>query len=139
MQDLGEKITDVDYRLSELLDQAKEKGIQLESKEELHRKFDTIKKRLEASKNHRSKLESLLKTKSDIISHEKEQMRINIKNCELEIKNLYDSISHVHNESVKVVEKAKTSPKITPNLIADLDSILKSLELAPFDNYSVRS
>lgn len=66
-------------------------------------------------------------------------MRINIKNCELEIKNLYDSISHVHNESVKVVEKARTNPKLTPNLITDLDSILKSLELAPLDNYSVRS
>ena len=66
-------------------------------------------------------------------------MRISIKNCELEIKNLYDSISHVHNESVKVVEKARTNPKLAPNLITDLDSILKSLELAPLDNYSVRS
>lgn len=66
-------------------------------------------------------------------------MRINIKNCELEIKNLYDSISHVHNESIKVVEKARTNPKLAPNLITDLDSILKSLELTPHDNYSVRS
>lgn len=31
----------------------------------------------------------------------------------MEIKNLYDSISHVRNESVKVVEKARTNPKIT--------------------------
>lgn len=29
MNDLGEKITDIDYKLSELIDQAKEKGIQL--------------------------------------------------------------------------------------------------------------
>ncbi len=57
----------------------------------------------------------------------------------MEIKNLYDSISHVHNQSVKVVEKAKTNSKINSNILNDLDSILKSLELIPLDNYSVRS
>lgn len=66
-------------------------------------------------------------------------MKINIKNCELEIKNLYDSISHVHNQSVKVVEKAKSNPKTSNNLLNDLDAILKSLELVQPDNYSVRS
>ncbi len=66
-----------------MIDKARQKGIQLESNEEVLKKFDTIKKRVEASRNHRAKLENLLKTKSDIISHEKEQMKINIKNCEL--------------------------------------------------------
>lgn len=32
MADLNEKINDIDYKLGDLLDQAKEKGIQLESK-----------------------------------------------------------------------------------------------------------
>ena len=36
----------------------------------------------------------------------------------MEIKNLYGSIEHTHNESVKVVEKAKTNPKIGENLAA---------------------
>ncbi len=57
----------------------------------------------------------------------------------MQIKNLYDSISHVHNQSVKVVQKAKTNPKLSPNILNDLDSILKSLELIPLDSYSVRS
>lgn len=46
MNDLGEKITDIDYKLSELIDQAKEKGIQLQSKEELFKKFDAVKKKV---------------------------------------------------------------------------------------------
>ena len=73
------------------------------------------------SRNHRTKLENLLKTKSDIISHEKQQLRINIKNSEMEIKNLYESINHSHSESVKVVEKAKTNPKVHQNLATHLD------------------
>ena len=45
-------------------------------------------------------------------------MKIEIKNCDMEIKNLYGSIEHTHNESVKVVEKAKTNPKVGENLAA---------------------
>lgn len=139
MSDLNEKVSDIDYRISELVDVAREKGVQLENKEEFIKKFEATRKKVEANKNHRTKLENLLKTKSDIVSHEKEQLKINIRNCELEIKNLYDSISHSHGESVKVVEKAKTNPKVNQSLLADLDSILKSLELVIHDNYSVRS
>lgn len=71
IEDLGGKITDVEYKMSELQDLAREKGIRLESREDLVAKFQVTKKKLEASKNHRTKLENLLKTKSDIISHEK--------------------------------------------------------------------
>lgn len=48
-------------------------------------------------------------------------MKINIKNCELEIKNLYESINHSQGESVKVVQKAKTNPKVSENIVGHLD------------------
>ena len=109
---MSEKISDSEYQITELIDQAKEKGIKLENKDELIKKFEDTRRKLEANRNHRTKLEHLLKSKSEIIAHEKEQLRIGIKNCDMEIKNLYGSIEHTHNESVKVVEKAKTNPKV---------------------------
>jgi hypothetical protein len=45
----------------------------------------------------------------------------------MEIKNLYDSIEHSRNESVKVVEKAKASPKVSAQLLGDLELILQAL------------
>jgi hypothetical protein len=68
-------------------------------------------------------LENLLKTKADIIAHQKEQLRISIKNCDLEVKNVYDSIGHIHNETVKIVEKAKNNPKLKQNELIDLNTI----------------
>ena len=58
----------------------------------------------------------------------------------MEIKNLYGSIDHSHQESIKVVEKAKTNPKLPENLTTQLDAILRSLEVSQqADNFSVRS
>ena len=46
MQDLNEKITDIDYKLTQLIDLAKQKGIKLESKDQLIKKFETTKKKV---------------------------------------------------------------------------------------------
>lgn len=53
---LNEKITDIEYQVSSLVDEARDKGIKLESMEELNKKFDDTRRRLEANRNHRAKI-----------------------------------------------------------------------------------
>ena len=89
---LNDKIYYAEYQITDLIDKVREKGIKLENKDELIKKFEDTRRRLEANRNHRAKLEHLLKSKAEIIGHEKEQLRIGIKNSDMEIKNIYGSI-----------------------------------------------
>ena len=71
IDDLRGKESDADYQLKELIDKAREKGVRLESREELIRKFEDTKRKLEVSKTHRTKMESLMRSKSERTVQEK--------------------------------------------------------------------
>jgi hypothetical protein len=91
------------------------------------RRYEETKKKIDVSKYTKSKLENFWKAKLNVANRDVNQWRINLRNCQLEIKNVRSSIEHTRSESVRAIERAKANSKLPDNLVADLNLILKSL------------
>lgn len=63
-----------------------------------------------------------------MINHQNEQIKISIRNLESQIKNMYHTIEHSQDESIKVIKKSKENPKLNSQIGQSLDKILKYLE-----------
>lgn len=66
-----------------------------------------VKKRLDNARNHNSKTISLWETKSKVLEHENEQIKMKLKNMELQVKNFEDSINQSYDKSMKTINKVK--------------------------------
>ena len=69
---------------------------------------------MEAIRQYKAKTEGLYKTKSEMINHENDQLRSQIKTLENLTLNCHANCEDIQNESKKVVEKAKRSSKMVP-------------------------
>jgi len=75
-------VTDVEKKNNAQLEEAKRKGISVIINPELHKKAEELKKKIETVKQHKATTESLFKSKREVIGHENEQIRIQIKQIE---------------------------------------------------------
>ena len=112
-EDLESRNSDADYELNEQLDSAKEKGISINSNENMLRRYQELKAKVATNENHSHALEGLFKSKCDVIGHDKDHIRVTIRNVESQVKNMYHSIEHAQEESIKAIKKAKENPKIS--------------------------
>jgi len=71
-----------------------------------------LKVKAAAAKSHCTTFEGLYKNKGEIIHHENDQIKIAIRNLESQVKNMYHSLEHSQEESIKVIKKAKENPKL---------------------------
>lgn len=92
IEQLEGKNNDKDYELSEQIDTAKEKGITLNVKQDLRKKYEELKSKASTSENHKRCLQSLSKNKCDIINHENDQIKLTIKNVDNQIHVMCQSI-----------------------------------------------
>lgn len=69
LEELEGKNNDKEYELSEQIDTAKEKGIQINVKEAMLRKYEELKLKVANSENHGRALEGLHKSKCDVVTH----------------------------------------------------------------------
>ena len=104
------------------------------------RKYDDLKKNVSGHENHCKALEGLFKNKGELINHENDQIRIAIRNMQSQINNVYHTLEHSQDESIKLIKKSKENPKLAVHIGEGLDKLLKAIEESQNNNYfDVRS
>lgn len=127
-EELNKKLAEAETKLSRDMDQAKEKGISIITNPELFKKAEELKKKLDVARNHKGKTDALYRTKADMLTHELEQIKTQIKQIEASTLSCHANCEEVQGEGKKVVEKAKRGSKLSGDLISVLDNIINEME-----------
>ena len=79
-KELTQKMAELQAKFNQQVEGAKAKGISIATNPELVKRLEELKKKVDIGRQHKGKTEALFKTKADMIAHQLEQIRAQIKN-----------------------------------------------------------
>ena len=122
--------------MSEQIDTAKQKGISLNVREDMKKRYEQLKAKCISNENHKKVIQSLNNTKCEHLIHEMEQLKMTFRSIQNQTIKLTVNIQIAQSQTIKEIRKAKENPRISSVLSDNLDRVLKSIEQNQAINFS---
>ena len=126
--ELVSNMNEVERRYSKVVEQAKDKGVVINNNPEHVKKWEELKKKVDNGKQHKTKTDSLYKTKSELVVHEQDQIRQQIRMMEVSIQKESEKCEMSQAETGKTIERAKLQGKVSAEMMASIEQLVTEME-----------